>query len=177
MISGTTCKQALYIVKQELECIERQNGTVCDNARDCSTCDLRADEDILVNSYRFIIQLLEHIIELDCTGGATYKDGDYTAERIINEFEAKILELPQLNSNGVMFNALTLMKSQRDDLISLKSQLAAENAYCQHTCKPQHKSPSVADIKRETINTITELLSSRKLITSEIMEVLALSFK
>lgn len=85
--------QTLNVVKQELECVKRQNGTICDNARDCSTCDLRCDEDTLVDSYEFMIQLLEHIIELNRNNVITCEDQDHTAKGIINEFEAKINQL------------------------------------------------------------------------------------
>lgn len=51
-------EELLVVLKNELECIKRQNGGMCSNARDCENCDLRLHSSVVVNVYEQIINAL-----------------------------------------------------------------------------------------------------------------------
>ena len=52
-------KELLKVMQNELACVHRQFGEMCDNGRDCSTCELCLPEEMIVNAYRQIISKLE----------------------------------------------------------------------------------------------------------------------
>lgn len=52
-------KELLKVMQNELACVHRQFGEMCDNGRDCSTCELCLPEEMIVSAYRQIISKLE----------------------------------------------------------------------------------------------------------------------
>lgn len=47
------------VLKNELKCIKRQNGSICDNKRDCQSCDLVMNDKDIVFAYKNAISALE----------------------------------------------------------------------------------------------------------------------
>ena len=40
-----TENEIIKVLQNELECVKRQNGNLCDNKRDCNHCDLALKEE------------------------------------------------------------------------------------------------------------------------------------
>lgn len=54
-----TYEDALNIIKTERECVKRQNGSFCDNQRDCINCDLAIPDQSVIEAYDITIEALE----------------------------------------------------------------------------------------------------------------------
>ena len=54
--------KVIDVLKNELKCMKRQNGGICDNKRDCQSCDLAMDDKDIVFAYEKAISALENQI-------------------------------------------------------------------------------------------------------------------
>ena len=53
-----TENEIVKVLQNELECIKRQYGNLCDNKRDCNHCDLALKEETVVTAYENAIELI-----------------------------------------------------------------------------------------------------------------------
>ena len=60
-----TENEIIKVLQNELECVKRQNGNLCDNKRDCNHCDLTLKEEIVISAYENAIELINNIKEDD----------------------------------------------------------------------------------------------------------------
>ena len=54
-----TPQEALKVLENEKECIQRQVNGNCDNKRDCANCDLRLEDKEIILAYNTAISALE----------------------------------------------------------------------------------------------------------------------
>lgn len=52
--------EIIKVLQNELECVKRQNGNLCDNKRDCKNCDLSLKEEIVISAYENAIELISN---------------------------------------------------------------------------------------------------------------------
>ena len=64
-MSELTKQQLLDVMHNELHCIERQFDNVCDNKRDCNSCDLRLEASTITSAYKQIIDTLQNRHDLE----------------------------------------------------------------------------------------------------------------
>ena len=64
-----TPQEALKVLENEKECIQRQVNGNCDNKRDCANCDLRLEDKEIILAYNTAIFALEKQIPKKCTDG------------------------------------------------------------------------------------------------------------
>lgn len=69
-----TDNEIIKVLKNETECIKRQVGKICDNKRDCKTCDLVMDDDDVIFAYNKAISVLEKQIPKKPTFGDDEQD-------------------------------------------------------------------------------------------------------
>ena len=53
-----TENEIIKVLQNELECVKRQNGNLCDNKRDCKNCDLKKKKKIVISAYENAIKLI-----------------------------------------------------------------------------------------------------------------------
>ena len=53
-----TKNEIIKVLQNELECVKRQYGNLCDNKRDCNHCDLALKEEIVISAYENAIELI-----------------------------------------------------------------------------------------------------------------------
>lgn len=58
----------IKVLQNELECVKRQYGNLCDNKRDCNHCDLALREEIVISAYENAIKLINKIKEDERNG-------------------------------------------------------------------------------------------------------------
>ena len=53
-----TNDEIIKVLINELKCIKRQCGNLCDNKRDCEHCDLVLKDEVIINAYENAIDLI-----------------------------------------------------------------------------------------------------------------------
>lgn len=48
----------IKVLQNELECVKRQYGNLCDNKRDCDHCDLALKEETVISAYENAIEMI-----------------------------------------------------------------------------------------------------------------------
>ena len=56
--------EIVKVLQNELECVKRQYGNLCDNKRDCNHCDLALKEETVINAYENAIKLINERKEM-----------------------------------------------------------------------------------------------------------------
>ena len=51
-------KEIREVLRNELECVKRQMGTMCANGRDCINCDLALPDDVVISAYESVLSLI-----------------------------------------------------------------------------------------------------------------------
>ena len=57
-MTGMTENEIIKVLQNELECVKRQNGNLCDNKLDCKNCDLALKEEIVISAYENAIDII-----------------------------------------------------------------------------------------------------------------------
>lgn len=57
-------EEIIEVLKNELECVKRQFGSMCDNKRDCGKCDLTLSDKEIISAYENAIQVVESVDNL-----------------------------------------------------------------------------------------------------------------
>lgn len=53
----------LNVIANEKKCIEKQVNGMCDNKRDCGNCELRMDDNLILEAYTHITELINKRLE------------------------------------------------------------------------------------------------------------------
>lgn len=53
-----TDNEIIKVLKNELECVKRQFGGMCDNKRDCGKCDLALSDGVVISAYEKVLDLI-----------------------------------------------------------------------------------------------------------------------
>lgn len=53
----------LNVIANEKKCIEKQVNGMCDNKRDCGNCDLRMEDNLILEAYTHITELINKRLE------------------------------------------------------------------------------------------------------------------
>ena len=53
----------LNVIANEKKCIEKQVNGMCDNKRDCGNCELRMDDNLILEAYTHITELINERLE------------------------------------------------------------------------------------------------------------------
>ena len=53
----------LNVIVNEKKCIEKQVNGMCDNKRDCGNCELRMDDNLILEAYTHITELINERLE------------------------------------------------------------------------------------------------------------------
>lgn len=53
----------LNVITNEKKCIEKQVNGMCDNKRDCGNCELRMDDNLILEAYTHITELINERLE------------------------------------------------------------------------------------------------------------------
>ena len=53
-----TENEIIKVLQNELECVKRQYGNLCDNKRDCKHCDLALKEETVISAYENAIEMI-----------------------------------------------------------------------------------------------------------------------
>ena len=53
-----TDNEIIKVLQNELECVKRQYGNLCDNKRDCNHCDLALKEETVISAYVNALDLI-----------------------------------------------------------------------------------------------------------------------
>ena len=51
--------ESIKVLQNELECVKRQYGNLCDNKRDCKHCDLALKEEIVISAQENAIEMIK----------------------------------------------------------------------------------------------------------------------
>lgn len=57
-------KEVVEVLRNELECVKRQFGNMCDNKRDCGKCDLALPDKEVISAYENALQMVESVDSL-----------------------------------------------------------------------------------------------------------------
>ena len=60
-----TYEEVLNIIKNERECVKRQNGSFCDNQKDCKNCDLVIPNECVIEVYDITIEAIKKQIQMN----------------------------------------------------------------------------------------------------------------
>ena len=63
-----TKNEIIKVLQNELECVKRQYGNLCDNKRDCNHRDLALKKEIVISAYENAIELINNIKEDERNG-------------------------------------------------------------------------------------------------------------
>ena len=53
----------LNVIVNEKKCIEKQVNGMCDNKRDCGKCELRMDDNLILEAYTHVTELINERLE------------------------------------------------------------------------------------------------------------------
>ena len=53
----------LNVIANEKKCIEKQVNGMCDNKRDCGNCELRMDDNLILEAHAYITELINERLE------------------------------------------------------------------------------------------------------------------
>lgn len=53
----------LKVITNEKKCIEKQVNGMCDNKRDCGNCELRMEDNLILEAYTHVIELINKRME------------------------------------------------------------------------------------------------------------------
>ena len=77
-----TDNEIIKVFNNELKCVKRQFGSMCDNKRDCGKCDLALPDDVVISAYESVLNLINR-----------QKAEIESLKQIIDEQDKEILKL------------------------------------------------------------------------------------